>query len=335
MVELCEPDAVHWCDGSDVEFEMLCKQLVDAGTFVELDADRRPGSYWAHSDPRTSPGSRTAPSSAPSARSTPGRPTTGRTRPRCGRRSTSCSGAACAAARCTSCRSAWGRSALPLSYIGVEITDSPYVAVEHAHDDARRPGRARRPRDRRRVRAVRRTRSARRSSPGEDDVPWPCNPDEKWIVHFPETREIWSFGSGYGGNASAGEEVLRAAHRVGDRARRGMARRAHARAEDHEPGGDGAVLRRRVPVGLRQDEPRDADPHRARLEGRDHRRRHRVDEVRTPTAACTPSTPSSGSSAWPRAPTTARTPTRCARSTATRCSPTPPSPTTATCGGRT
>ena len=51
LVELCQPDDVHWFDGSDAEHELLCKQLVDAGTFVELDAAKRPGSYWAHSDP--------------------------------------------------------------------------------------------------------------------------------------------------------------------------------------------------------------------------------------------------------------------------------------------
>ena len=51
MVELCEPDAIHWIDGSDGEYELLCKQLVDAGTFTELDPKRRPGSYWATTDP--------------------------------------------------------------------------------------------------------------------------------------------------------------------------------------------------------------------------------------------------------------------------------------------
>ena len=51
MAELCEPDAIHWCDGSQAEHEQLCRALVDAGTFVELDPDRRPGSYWATTDP--------------------------------------------------------------------------------------------------------------------------------------------------------------------------------------------------------------------------------------------------------------------------------------------
>ena len=168
-----------------------------------------PGSYWAHSDPSdvARVEDRTFICSE-RARSTPAPPTTGGTPPRCGPSSTSCSAAAMRAAPCTSCRSAWARSARRSSYIGVEITDSPYVAVSMRTMTRAGPGRARRARRRRRVRALRALgrRAARR--PGEADVPWPCNADEKWIVHFPETREIWSYGSGYGGNALLGKKCF-------------------------------------------------------------------------------------------------------------------------------
>ena len=133
---------------------------------------------------------------------------------------------------------------------------------------------------------------------------------------------------------AARQEVLRAAHRVGDRARRGLARRAHAHPQAHEPGGRGALHRGGVPVGVRQDQPRDAHPDGPRLEGRDHRRRHRVDEVRCrrPAARHQPRVRvlRRGAGHQPR-----DEPERDAHARrATRCSPTSRSPTTATCGGK-
>ena len=209
VAALTQPDAIDWCDGSAEEYDALCQTLVDAGTFERLSDAKRPNSYLARSDPATSPGSRTARSSAREREEDAG-PTNNWRDPAEMRETLRelFGGVDAGPHDVRRARSRWARSArrspTSASRSPTRPTSPSSMRIMTRMGQAR-PRRARR---RRATSCPACTRSARRWPTGEADVPWPCNADNKYIVHFPETREIWSYGSGYGGNALLGKKCF-------------------------------------------------------------------------------------------------------------------------------